>query len=247
MLVVPEDGDHVAVGAQRRGVFDVTGAGDTVIAVLALGVAVGESLEDAARIANTAAGIAVGQVGAVAVPAAEIMATLSGRTPGKILSRRGLVARVEEWRLHGRRVVFTNGCFDLLHSGHLSLLRQAAELGDALVLAVNSDGSVRRLKGEGRPLVPETERAALLAALDCVDAVTIFDEDTPEEVIREVRPDVLVKGQDYRLDQVVGRDLVEAAGGRVELVPLLPDRSTSGLIDRIRNGSDGRAGEIEER
>jgi D-beta-D-heptose 7-phosphate kinase/D-beta-D-heptose 1-phosphate adenosyltransferase len=239
MLVVPRGGKHVAVPAHRRDVFDVTGAGDTVIAVLALGVAVGESLEDAARIANAAAGIAVGQVGAVAVPAAEIVAALNGRSTGKILSRRGLVARVEEWRLQGRRVVFTNGCFDLLHSGHLSLLRQAAEFGDALVLAVNSDGSVRRLKGEGRPLVPQDERATLLAALDCVDAVFIFDEDTPEEIIREVRPDVLVKGQDYRIDQVVGREIVEAAGGRVELVPLLPDRSTSSLIDRIRNGSNG--------
>jgi D-beta-D-heptose 7-phosphate kinase/D-beta-D-heptose 1-phosphate adenosyltransferase len=238
VLVVPKEDPHTAIPAHRRAVFDVTGAGDTVIAVLALATASGASLEVAARIANTAAGIAVGQVGAAAVPAAEIVAAFSGRATEKILSRRGLVARVEEGRLQGKRVVFTNGCFDLLHSGHLSLLRQAADLGDVLVLAVNSDHSVRRLKGEGRPLVPEAERASLLAALDCVDAVTLFGEDTPEELIRELRPDVLAKGQDYRIDQVVGRDIVEAEGGRVELVPLLPERSTSGLIDRILNNAD---------
>jgi D-beta-D-heptose 7-phosphate kinase/D-beta-D-heptose 1-phosphate adenosyltransferase len=240
MLVVPKEDTPSAIPAHRRAVFDVTGAGDTVIAVLALATASGASLEVAARIANAAAGIAVGQVGAAAVPAAEIVAALTGHSTEKLLSRRGLAARVEEWRLQGKRVVFTNGCFDLLHSGHLSLLRQAAELGDVLVLAVNSDASVHRLKGDGRPLVPQAERATLLAALDCVDALTVFHEDTPEEIIRELRPDVLVKGQDYRLDQVVGRDIVEAAGGRVELVPLLAERSTSGLIDRIRKVA-GRA------
>jgi len=138
------------------------------------------------------------------------------------------------WHLQGRRVVFTNGCFDLLHIGHLSLLREAALLGDLLVLAINSDESVRRLKGDDRPLMPQEERAAILAALDCVDAVTICDEDTPLETLQEVRPDVLVKGQDYLPHEVVGRELVQSYGGRLELVPLLPEQSTSKLVDRIR-------------
>jgi len=131
-------------------------------------------------------------------------------------------------------VVFTNGCFDLLHAGHLSLLHGAARLGDVLVLAINSDASVRRLKGPDRPIVGENERAALLAAISCVDAVTIFAEDTPLETLQAVRPDILVKGQDYTVDTVVGREIVEAYGGRVALVPLLAEKSTSALVERIR-------------
>jgi D-beta-D-heptose 7-phosphate kinase/D-beta-D-heptose 1-phosphate adenosyltransferase len=150
------------------------------------------------------------------------------------MSRPDLATQLEAWRLEGRKIVFTNGCFDLLHIGHLSILREAAALGDKLVLAINSDASVRRLKGETRPLIPETERATLLAALECVDAITIFDEDTPLEILKELKPDILVKGQDYQLHEVVGRELVESLGGRVELVPLLPEHSTSALIERIR-------------
>ncbi len=131
-------------------------------------------------------------------------------------------------------MVFTNGCFDLLHAGHLSLLHQAAHLGDLLVVAINSDESVSRLKGPMRPILPAAERAALLAALSCVDAVTIYDEATPLEVLLIVGPRVLVKGQDYKLEDVVGRELVESAGGRVVLVPLVASRSTSTLIQRMR-------------
>jgi D-beta-D-heptose 7-phosphate kinase/D-beta-D-heptose 1-phosphate adenosyltransferase len=233
MLVVPGDGPHTLVSGLKRAVFDVTGAGDTAIAVLALSVALGVSLVDAAHIANTAAGIAVGEVGAVAVTAEEIVAALTRERSGKIYDRTQLAEQVEAWRLQNKSIVFTNGCFDLLHLGHVSLLREASRHGDMLVLAVNSDDSVRRLKGEGRPLVPEADRAALLAALDCVDAVVLFDEDTPLETIEVVRPDVLVKGQDYLPHEVVGRELVESYGGRLELVPLLPERSTSALVDRI--------------
>jgi len=136
--------------------------------------------------------------------------------------------------MRGKRIVFTNGCYDLLHAGHLSLLNAAAKLGDVLVLAINSDASVRRLKGPERPLVPQHERAALLAALSCVDAVTIFDEDTPLETLQSVRPHVLVKGEDYKLEEVVGREFLEATGGRVELAKLLPEKSTSALLERIR-------------
>ena len=144
------------------------------------------------------------------------------------------------WRAAGKRIVLTNGCFDLLHAGHLDLLAHAARFGDVLVLAINSDASVRRLKGPERPLVPESERAALLAALTFVDAVTIFEEDTPLALLEVVRPHVLVKGGDYATSEVVGRELVEAAGGRVEIVPLTPERSTTSLVERIRAG--GSAG-----
>jgi D-beta-D-heptose 7-phosphate kinase / D-beta-D-heptose 1-phosphate adenosyltransferase len=236
MLVVPLQGQDVAVPAIQRAVYDVTGAGDTAISVLALSLAAGSSLLEAAQLANAAAGVSVGQIGAVAVDAPSIRDALAARPDGKILTRDDLVARAATWRMAGKRIVFTNGCFDLLHAGHLSLLSQAAKLGDILVLAINSDASVRRLKGPERPLVPQEDRAAVLAALGFVDAVTIFDEDTPLEVLQSVRPHVLVKGGDYRLDQVVGRELMEATGGRVVLVPLTPEKSTSALVERIRSG-----------
>jgi D-beta-D-heptose 7-phosphate kinase / D-beta-D-heptose 1-phosphate adenosyltransferase len=234
MLVVPAEGAATWVPAEKRDVYDVTGAGDTAIAVLAVALAAGAPLSAAAQIANSAAGIAVGQVGAVAVEPGRIRDALAARPEGKVLQRDALTARAASWRMAGKRIVFTNGCFDLLHSGHLALLEHAARLGDVLVLAINSDTSVRRLKGPERPLVPQAERAALLAALSFVDAVAIFDEDTPLETLEAVRPHVLVKGADYRPDQIVGRELVEAYGGRVAVVPLVPDKSTSALVERIR-------------
>ncbi len=237
MLVVPVQGQDTAVPAIQRAVYDVTGAGDTAISVLALSLAARASLLEAAQLANAAAGVSVGQIGAVAVEATSIRDALAARPDNKVLARDDLVARAATWRMAGKRIVFTNGCFDLLHAGHLSLLSQAAKLGDILVLAINSDASVRRLKGPERPLVPQEDRAAVLAALGFVDAVTIFDEDTPLEVLQSVRPHVLVKGGDYRLDQVVGRELMEATGGRVVLVPLTPEKSTTALVERIRSGA----------
>ena len=151
----------------------------------------------------------------------------------KIVSRAELIIRRREWKDNGRRVVFTNGCFDLLHAGHVRLLEQARALGDALVVGLNSDRSVRELKGDARPLVPEVGRAEVLAALAAVDAVTIFDEPTPRELIAALVPDVLVKGGDWGPDQIVGREEVEAAGGRVVVVPYLEGYSTSALIARI--------------
>ncbi|HKZ52490.1 MAG TPA: D-glycero-beta-D-manno-heptose 1-phosphate adenylyltransferase [Candidatus Acidoferrales bacterium] len=151
----------------------------------------------------------------------------------KLLSRADLIIRRREWKDNGRRVVFTNGCFDLLHPGHIRLLEQARALGDLLVVGVNSDGSVRVLKGEGRPLLPEGERAELLAALAAVDAVTIFDEPTPRELIAALLPDVLVKGGDWSPDEIVGRAEVEGAGGRVVTIPYIEGYSTSALIARI--------------
>jgi D-beta-D-heptose 7-phosphate kinase / D-beta-D-heptose 1-phosphate adenosyltransferase len=240
MLVVPRDGAETAVPALRHEVYDVTGAGDTAIAVLTLALAARAPLVQAARLANAAAGVAVTQVGAVAVSTGNIRDALAARPDGKLLARQELAARAAAWRLAGKRIVFSNGCFDLLHAGHLALLQHAAKLGDILVLAINSDASVRRLKGPERPLVPQSERAALLAALTFVDAVTIFEEDTPLEVLTEVRPDVLVKGGDYQVADVVGRELVEAAGGRVEIVPLTPEKSTTSLLERIRGSGAPR-------
>ena len=240
MLVVPASGPEIAVPAIRHEVYDVTGAGDTAIAVLTLALAAQAPLVQAAQLANAAAGVSVCQVGAVAVSAASIRDALAARPDGKLLSRHELTARAATWRTEGKRIVFSNGCFDLLHAGHLALLSHAAKLGDVLVLAINSDASVRRLKGPERPLVPQAERAALLAALTFVDAVTIFDEDTPLAVLEAVKPHVLVKGGDYQPSEVVGRELVEAAGGRIVIVPLTPDKSTSSLVARIRGAGSLR-------
>lgn len=234
MLVIPREGRFEIVQAASREVFDVTGAGDTVIAVLALGLGAKASVPDAARLANTAAGIVVGKLGTASVSPDELARALSPRLGDKVIPRAALAEQVAWWRMQGRKVVFTNGCFDLLHVGHLSLLRQAGAHGDVLVVGLNSDASVARLKGDGRPLIPEDDRAAILAAVGCVDAVVIFDEDTPEALIAEVLPDVLVKGADYRLDQIIGREIVEARGGRVELVPVVAERSTSALVEKIR-------------
>jgi len=148
--------------------------------------------------------------------------------------RPGLLAQREAWRAAGRRVVFTNGCFDLLHPGHIALLESARALGDVLIVAINSDSSVRALKGDGRPLVPEDERAEALGALEAVDAVVVYGEPTPREIVAALRPDILVKGADWAEDAIVGREEVEAAGGRVERVALLPGRSTTSLVERIR-------------
>ena len=236
VLVAPVDEPWIAIPARGRDIFDATGAGDTIVAVLATALACGATLCEAAYVANVAAGIAVGKIGTASAEPAEICAALRGEGTRKVFDRAELVARVGCWRASGYRIAFTNGCFDLLHAGHLSLLHQAAQCGERLVLGINSDASVQRLKGPGRPVVSQHERAAMLAALTCVDAVIIFDEDTPLETILAIRPDVLVKGQDYSIEQVIGRDVVESMGGHTMLVPLLPEKSTTALIDRITSG-----------
>ncbi len=223
------------VPTAARDVYDVSGAGDAVITVLALGMALDLGIEEAARLANEAAGVAVGKSGVAVVLPGELAARFVHGASDKVVSRHELASRVAWWRVQGQRIVFTNGCFDLLHVGHLHLLREAARLGDVLLVAVNSDESVRRLKGKSRPLISSNERTALLAALDCVDAVVVFDEDTPRELLDEVQPDVLAKGADYSKSEVVGRNKIEESGGEVVLIPLVPDRSTSNLVERIRN------------
>ena len=236
MSLSHRDGGLTHVRTAAREVFDVTGAGDTVIAYFALALAAGASPENAAALANAAAGIAVGRVGTSAVTPAEALAALDAApgTVAKILDARQAADRADRERTLGRRVVFTNGCFDLLHAGHVQLLERARELGDFLIVAVNSDASVRRLKGAERPLVGESDRTRLLAALDAVGCVVVFDEDTPLELIRAIRPSVLVKGGDYTPDTIVGASDVAGWGGRVATIPLVAGRSTTALLDSIR-------------
>jgi D-beta-D-heptose 7-phosphate kinase/D-beta-D-heptose 1-phosphate adenosyltransferase len=239
VMILEAGGEWHHIPAVRRAVRDVTGAGDTVIATLATGLAAGATLQQAARIANVAAGLAVREVGAVAIATEGIRHALGGQSGAKLFERATLASRADLWRSAGKRIVLANGCFDILHAGHLSLLQQAADLGDILVVAMNSDASVRRLKGPQRPVVGEHDRARLVAALECVDAVTLFDEDTPLATLEAVRPDVLVKGQDYEGREVVGRELVEAGGGRVVLLPILPGRSSTSVVEKIRKAPSG--------
>ncbi len=229
------------VPAMARAVFDVTGAGDTVISHLALGLAAGVGLETAVHLANRAAGIVVGRRGAASVTRDELRAALGERRDGSghVLERDELPALLAEWRAEGKRVVFTNGCFDILHAGHVDYLRTARSRGDVLIVGVNDDASIRRLKGEERPFNPLADRMTVLAALEMVDAVVPFAEDTPLEIVRAITPDVLVKGQDWEGKGVVGREWVEKHGGEVFLAPLLPGRSTTGIAERVKRATHG--------
>jgi len=222
--------------AEAAEVFDVSGAGDTVVATLAAGLAAGLDLKLAARLANIAAGIVVGKVGTAVARETDLLAAISpeGGALRKIVSREAAAEQVERWRRKGWRIGFTNGCFDLLHPGHVHLLEQARAACDRLVVGLNSDSSTRRLKGPTRPVQPEAARAAVLASLTAVDLVCVFDEDTPLELLTALRPEVLVKGADYTHDTVVGADLVEAWGGRVMLAELLPGHSTTATVARLR-------------
>nr|MBW4055453.1 D-glycero-beta-D-manno-heptose 1-phosphate adenylyltransferase [Pseudomonadota bacterium] len=236
MSLFSRENGVVHIPTVAREVFDVSGAGDTVLAALAVGIAAGFTMAEAARLANVAAGIAVGKLGTSIVTPQEIIDTVSRAhkdSSAKIKSLDVLVSLITAEKNRGKRIVFTNGCFDLLHAGHVKYLQKARSLGDLLILGLNSDTSVRRLKGPKRPLIDQDERAHLLAALDCVDYVIIFDEDTPLELITALEPHILAKGGDYSLDQVVGRDLVEANGGRVELVNFVDGKSTTNIIERI--------------
>ena len=223
---------------RAREVFDVTGAGDTVVAVLAAGLAAGQSMGDAVALANLAAGVVVGKLGTATVSPAELAAAMEKHLPVQrgVVGEETLLALVARARAAGERVVMTNGCFDILHAGHVDYLQRARALGDRLIVAVNDDASVRRLKGETRPVNPLSARMAVLAALAAVDWVVPFSEDTPECLICAVLPDLLVKGGDYQPEQVAGGDCVKAAGGRLEILPFLDGHSTTSLIDAIRKG-----------
>ncbi len=233
-LSTPRGITHIP--AQVRDVADVTGAGDTVVAVLAACLASGWDPVEACRLANVAAGIAVSHPGTYVVHADELSMAWKGLSH-KIVNRESARRRLSEARRRGHKVVFTNGCFDVLHAGHLTCLEGAKRLGDLLVVGLNSDASVRRLKGDSRPVNNQEHRASLLAGLACVDVVVIFDEPTPEGLIDLLEPDVLVKGGDYTADQVAGADLVHARGGRVVILPLVPGLSTTAILQHRAGGS----------
>ena len=233
-LITANDVQHLP--AQALEVFDVTGAGDTAIAVLAAALAAGSSLLDAAALGNFAAGLVVARLGAASVTPAELKLAMKHRTGGAagVLEEDELLEAMRHAREQGERVVMTNGCFDILHAGHVAYLQDARALGDRLIVAVNTDDSVRRLKGESRPVVPLAQRMAVLAALDAVDWVVPFDTDTPRELIARVQPDILVKGGDYRPADIAGYEEVIAAGGEVRVLRFEDGISTSDIIRRIR-------------
>jgi D-beta-D-heptose 7-phosphate kinase / D-beta-D-heptose 1-phosphate adenosyltransferase len=223
--------------ARAREVFDVSGAGDTVIATLAASLAAALPIETAVELANLAAGIVVSKVGTVPIARNELVGALtpsSNITAGeKILDLERIKLRVAEWRASGETIVFTNGCFDLLHVGHITLLEDCRRFGSKLVLGLNADASVCRLKGPTRPIVSERERARVMAALAAVDAVVLFEEDTPLELIRALKPNVLVKGGDYTIETVVGHEDVLANGGRVEIIPTVEGFSTTNIVKKL--------------
>ncbi|MFT4542369.1 MAG: D-beta-D-heptose 7-phosphate kinase/D-beta-D-heptose 1-phosphate adenosyltransferase [Planctomycetota bacterium] len=240
-----KDGDAQRDPTRARAVFDVVGAGDTVVAHLAMYLAAGLGLKDAVALANQAAGIVVGRLGTSAVTRAELVLRLAEERPqqGKILEDATLGAVLEDWRRQKKRIAFTNGCFDILHVGHVNYLRFSASKADVLIVGVNDDASVRRLKGDTRPVNPLQDRLAVLAALEMVDAVVSFGEDTPARIIEQVTPDVLIKGEDWADKGVVGREWVESHGGQVVLAPLVQGRSTTAILDRARHGRAGDASE----
>jgi D-beta-D-heptose 7-phosphate kinase/D-beta-D-heptose 1-phosphate adenosyltransferase len=222
------------IRATPREVFDVTGAGDTLLAALGLSLGAGLNLVAASEVANRAAGCAVARVGTTPVRWADLLEGLSAAPEGKLVERAHLSGICTTLRRAHRRIVFTNGCFDLLHPGHIRLLSEARKQGDLLVVGLNSDASVRRLKGPGRPILSERDRAQVLGGLDAVDFVVLFDEETPEKLITAVRPDVLVKGGDYTEATVVGAPLVRSWGGTVVLIPLVPGSSTTSLVSKMK-------------
>ena len=226
------------IKSRAREVYDVTGAGDTVAAVLASALSAGVSLTDSCEIANMAAGLVVGKRQTATVTCREILDYAFGSTSSeKIMPLERLLKRLVDIRKDGKKIVFTNGCFDLLHVGHISYLNDARRLGDILIVGLNTDRSIRALKGPSRPIIPEEERSHVLAALESVNYIVLFDEETPKDLIEKIRPDILVKGADYTREEVVGYDIVESYGGEVKLIPLTGGASTSAIIERIRNSS----------
>jgi len=241
MTLVPRQGTPIHVPAYPVKVRDVSGAGDTVAAVLAASLAAGADWETALRMANAAAAVAVGKQGTASVSAVELRRKILPHAylaaEEKIVTDfAALEAHLAEWRQRGQRIGFTNGCFDILHPGHVKVLTAARAACDRLVVGLNSDASVRRLKGDSRPVQAECARAEVLAALEAVDLVAIFEEDTPIRLIEQIKPSVLVKGGDYTREQVVGHEIVEAHGGAVMLVDVLLGFSTTSLVDRARGG-----------
>lgn len=226
------------IGTKARQVFDVSGAGDTVLAVLGLGMAAGYSIKEAVALANTAAGIVVGKVGTATVSKTELADSLN-LIPDPTLHKQKTVAELSalvlQLQKNGKRIVLTNGCFDLLHVGHIMLLSASKQLGDILVVAIDDDASVKKLKGPGRPVIKAAERLRIISALDSVDFVVVFSSHQLNDLIETLRPAVLTKGSNYGADMVIGREIVERFGGRVEIIPVTEDISSSRIINTIRD------------
>ncbi len=237
MTLLENNGNIKHIPTKAREVFDITGAGDTVIAVLASALAAKCSLADAAELANVAAGISVGRLGTATITPEEINAELKiaqgYNQLQNVMSQQTLLAAVAKLKAKGKKIVMTNGCFDILHAGHITYLQQARALGDCLIMAVNDDASIQRLKGSTRPINPLAERMQVLAALACVDFVVPFSEDTPRALIEAVSPHILVKGGDYQVSQIAGADHVLANGGQVKILPFVPGCSTTGMLERL--------------
>ncbi|HSH72228.1 MAG TPA: D-glycero-beta-D-manno-heptose-7-phosphate kinase [Methylophilaceae bacterium] len=236
-ITVTDENATLHLPATAKQVFDVSGAGDTVIATLAAGMVHGLTYQESLQLANIAAGIVVGKVGTVPITRQDLIGELvsqnSAMQSDKVCNLTNLVDRVTAWRSNGQKIVFTNGCFDLLHAGHVTYLEAARKKGDRLVLGLNTDRSVSALKGPTRPVIHEQDRARVLAALESIDAVVLFDEDTPLSLIEAIRPDVIVKGSDYSEAQVVGGAEVKSWGGQVALIDIVPGRSTSKIIKKL--------------
>ncbi|MBF0194894.1 MAG: D-glycero-beta-D-manno-heptose 1-phosphate adenylyltransferase, partial [Magnetococcales bacterium] len=226
------------IPAVTREVYDVSGAGDTVVSTFAAGLAVGLDKMDALHLANLAAGVVVGKVGTTPINQLDLIAALSSEEAmgqsAKICSLQTAIVQVEAWQKAGEKIVFTNGCFDLLHTGHVTYMEDARNLGTKLIIGLNTDNSVRKLKGPSRPIIHEKDRARVLAAMASVDMVILFDEDTPMTLINAVRPDFLAKGADYTEETVVGATQVKSWGGQIALIPLVEGHSSSRIMDNIK-------------
>lgn len=237
MTLLRKDMPELHLPARAREVFDVTGAGDTVISVLATAIAAGAELPDAVAMANIAAGLVVGKLGTATISMPELRRAISEEQGSErgVVNEEQLLVDVADARAHGERIVFTNGCFDILHAGHVGYLEQARKQGDRLILAVNSDASVKRLKGEGRPINPVERRMTVLAGLEAVDWVVSFADDTPERLLELIKPDILVKGGDYSRTEVVGWEIVEGYGGEIKALDFLDDCSTTAIVEKIQD------------
>ena len=234
--VIARDGRIWHNPATQQDVFDVSGAGDTVVATMICSIAANLSMRTALHVANGAAGIVVSKVGTYPIHRQELIELWMSLQEGKYIEKslyswEEMKNLVQQWQNQGDIVVFTNGCFDILHRGHITYLQEAAQLGDRLIIGLNSDASVRRLKGETRPLVEEEDRAYLLSALGCVDGVVLFDEDTPSQLLETIRPNILVKGGDYKVDEVIGREFVDS----VQILPFKDGYSTTNVVNKIAN------------
>ncbi|MEC9218497.1 MAG: bifunctional D-glycero-beta-D-manno-heptose-7-phosphate kinase/D-glycero-beta-D-manno-heptose 1-phosphate adenylyltransferase HldE [Pseudomonadota bacterium] len=236
MTLIRPDSPELHLPARAQEVFDVTGAGDTVISVLAAAIAAGDGLADSTALANLAAGLVVGKLGTAAISGPELRrAVLVELDSGRgVMTAEQLRIAVQDAKAHDEKIVFTNGCFDIVHAGHVGYLAKAKQLGDRLIVAINDDESAHRLKGPGRPINPVERRMAVLAGLEAVDWVVSFSEDTPELLLEFLQPEVLVKGGDYTMDEVVGGDYVNSYGGEVKVLEFLDDCSTSAIMEKMK-------------